>query len=811
MSVFSSSPNPTAWHRVSSISTALVVVIGVLVLLGWSTGQTVFYRVVAGWSATTPSTAAGLLLLGISIRGLLVADSRNHFPRYVIVLGGMLMAWGLVSILQHLMGVSWAMNRWWFGLADTESSGLMSGITAWTFVISASGLLCLALGSQSIQWFVGVCGLFTSMVGFSGILGNLLNADTLSSLPGFQTLAFPTSIGFLAGGVALSSFPRDESERELFSYPAFEHIGVRVVVPMVVGLPLILAGLVSWLGIRGLVPYDVAIPVATGFYVLTTGGILWRTREKLKTAESMQRASEEKRQISEHWAREMVDSLPQPVWTCQSNGECDYLSPRWIEYTGVPLADQLGKGWMQALHPDDRGRISENWTRVADLGKRFSTDYRLRRHDGIYRWFHALANPVTDSSGNITQWFGSSTDIDDMKVSAAVVTHSRDQLEELVALRTIEIEEGRAALAEAQKVARMGSWSLDIPNDKMKWSSEMFQLFDLPEAEAAPTFEEQQEFFTANSWKQLQAQVSGAIENGTGYTLELNYIRADGVAGWAEVRSRIELDGEGNAKRLTGTFQDITSRKKMDLVLAEREKQLQRSNEDLAQFAYVASHDLQEPLRAVSGCVQLLQKRYSSQFDERGNELIQHTVEGARRMQQLILDLLSYSRVGSRGLEKKMVSLQKPFNTALQNLHAPIAESGANIRLAGELPTLFVDEARIAQLMQNLIGNALKYRHPTEPPEITIEAQRQEDFWEISVRDNGIGVAPNHFDRIFEIFQRLHSRSDYSGSGIGLSICNKIVQRHGGEIWIEACPAPGALFKFTLPRNAQSTSHESSE
>ncbi len=226
--------------------------------------------------------------------------------------------------------------------------------------------------------------------------------------------------------------------------------------------------------------------------------------------------------------------------------------------------------------------------------------------------------------------------------------------------------------------------------------------------------------------------------------------------------------------------------------------ELQQSNQDLEQFAYVASHDLQEPLRMVSSFTQLLQKRYQGKLDQDADEFIQFAVDGAIRMQQLINDLLSYSRVATRGKPPEPVDLNITLGTVRANLHASIAESAALVT-NDPLPTVIADPLQMAQLLQNLIANAVKFRGDA-PPRVHLSAQETDKEWIVSVRDNGIGIDPEFFQRIFVVFQRLHSGVKYPGSGIGLAICKKIVERHAGSIRIESTLGEGANFIFTIPK-----------
>src|SRR6266567_222731 len=226
---------------------------------------------------------------------------------------------------------------------------------------------------------------------------------------------------------------------------------------------------------------------------------------------------------------------------------------------------------------------------------------------------------------------------------------------------------------------------------------------------------------------------------------------------------------------------DIAKRNLTEQELARKAHELSRSNADLEQFAYVASHDLQEPLRMVASYTQLLARRYKGKLDADADEFIGFAVDGATRMQHLIQDLLSFSRVTTKGKELQVTDSRAACDQAITNLRAAIAESGAVVT-TGSLPTVRADATQLTQLFQNLIGNAIKYRNERKP-EVQVAAAPVEDRWVFSVQDNGIGIEPQYFERIFQMFQRLHTRTQYTGTGIGLAICRKIAERHGGRIW----------------------------
>jgi signal transduction histidine kinase len=242
-----------------------------------------------------------------------------------------------------------------------------------------------------------------------------------------------------------------------------------------------------------------------------------------------------------------------------------------------------------------------------------------------------------------------------------------------------------------------------------------------------------------------------------------------------------------------------SKRRETELALQQTAAKLIRSNADLEQFAYVASHDLKEPLRAISGSIQIFHEHYKEQLDSSAEEIIKHTVDGATRMQTLIDDLLTYSRLTTREAALEPVNASEILREALVNLELAIRESRAVVS-SDPLPTIKADHTQILQVLQNLISNAIKYRSD-RTPKIHISAEDKKSEWLFSVSDNGIGIAPQYTDKIFRIFQRLHTRKEYSGTGIGLAICKKVIERHGGSIWVESEPEEGSTFFFTLPKH----------
>jgi PAS domain S-box-containing protein len=280
--------------------------------------------------------------------------------------------------------------------------------------------------------------------------------------------------------------------------------------------------------------------------------------------------------------------------------------------------------------------------------------------------------------------------------------------------------------------------------------------------------------------------------------LDKRYLRRDGAVLWVDLIIGLVRDVFGVPQYEIAVFNEITERKASEAALREAHEDLKRSNAELEQFAYVASHDLQEPLRMVASYTQLLGRRYESKLDSDAREFMAYIVDGATRMKQLIEDLLAYSRVGTKSQDFKPVSSEAALRRALYNLRAAIEEAGAVVT-HDTMPTVHADEVQLGQLFQNLMGNALKF-HSASVPRIHIGVTETPAEWSFEVRDNGIGIEPQYFERIFMVFQRLHNKGEYPGTGIGLAICKKVVERHGGRIWVESRLGEGSSFHFTLPK-----------
>jgi PAS domain S-box-containing protein len=409
----------------------------------------------------------------------------------------------------------------------------------------------------------------------------------------------------------------------------------------------------------------------------------------------------------------------------------------------------------------------------------------IQHADGEILWVSVNAQPVASNS--------------DPDGSAGVVLSLTDITEQRAAEH--ELRENERQLRSAQQIANLGGWRYDMVEDRISWSDELFRIFGFDPGTFEPTLATYLERIHPEDQEGMQDVINEAIAERKPYEIVHRIVRPSGEIRYLHGRGEPVMDMQGNVVGLQGTGQDITEQQRARDALQRYARELEESNAELEQFAYVASHDLQEPLRMVSSFLQLLQRRYADQLDDTADEYIRYAVDGAKRMQRLIQDLLAYSRVGTRGKPFQRIDLNITVDEVLEDLQAAIQESGAEI-IVDPLPTLEADPTQMRQLLQNLVGNALKFRADGQPV-VRVSGKRVKDdgrtAWRIAVQDNGIGIAEEHSDRIFQIFQRLHTRDEYAGTGIGLAICRKIVERHGGRIWLDSNLGRGTTFYFTIP------------
>ena len=520
---------------------------------------------------------------------------------------------------------------------------------------------------------------------------------------------------------------------------------------------------------------------ASSLFVVDKAARVWNDTEVLLIEEvaariwaSVERArAETALRVSEARFRAAVQANSSVMWTTNPRGEVEGELPGWGAFTGQQREEYQGNGWSKAVHREDAQRSVDAWKEAVAARRIYAIEHRVRRHDDIWRVCSSRAVPVFDNNANIIEWVGVTNDITEERMLLTALQESEGRFRQLA-----------DAMPQMVWTARPDGY-IDYYNER--W----YAFTDLNRGE----------FGDMTSWgsilhladiAHLQETWQLAIATGDSYRAECRFLdRKTGSYCWFLCRAVAVLDEHARIVKWFGTCTDIDLQKKA-------ESELRHANSDLEQFAYSASHDLQEPLRSVSIYSELLDERCRDGLDSEALEYLRFLRDGASRMQALVRDLLAYTQVTAADIGNAEADSEEALNAALANLSAAIADSQARVTY-DPLPRFPVERLHLQQLFQNLVGNAIKYRRPNEPPQVHVRAERQNANWLFSVRDNGIGIDPKYRERIFGLFKRLHTENEYSGTGIGLAICQRIVKRYHGEIWIESELGKGSTFYFTLP------------
>jgi signal transduction histidine kinase len=472
------------------------------------------------------------------------------------------------------------------------------------------------------------------------------------------------------------------------------------------------------------------------------------------------------------------------------------LDGRAQVHYGVAAAVAPFGDLMARIHPADAPRLGAEFAAATgpDGVERFSTEYRVIQPDGGTRWLQVNIRILFAGEGpdrRAVQTFGTSQDITPRKTVEERLRSRTEELERILDLLPAAIWIADDSQCLQVRGNAYANALLDVEPDT-----------NVSQSEGSGTPIRLRQYSAGRELPSQDLPLQKAARTGEPqHDIDLRIDPPNGRTVWMVGGAVPLFDAGGRPRGALAAFHDVTARRQAERELERANEDLRRSNADLEQFAYVASHDLQEPLRAMSGMVQLLRQRYRDRLDARGVEYIDYAVEAAARMQALIGALLTFSRVERQAALPAEVDMNGVLAGALANLAVSLRETQAEVT-ADPLPHVFADGAQMTQVFQNLIGNALKFRDAAAP-QIHIGVRSQPGAWCFSVRDNGIGIDPQYFDRIFLIFQRLHARRDFPGMGIGLALAKRVVERHGGRIWVESAPNVGSTFYFTLPKHSE--------
>ena len=768
---------------------ALAAALGVAVLIGWHTGNLRLIEAYPGLAPMRYNAAVCFVALGSAVLALGLGSP--VWARVGASAAGLL---AFARLAEYVTGTPLGTDRLLLRFTLPGESfpvGPMPPNTAIAFVFLASAVLLLSWPRR----FRGRC-LAVALFGSAGIalglntfVGYLTGFHTFG-WGQFQLMAAHTSVGLiLLGASLLASSWRDnyadETSRSSWLLVVITMAGVVTSVSLWQALAFVerardtssaplhsaMPETVLMAGLLLTALFGAAVYLAQMAWLRTH--LAERTRRELQRENAERKRAEEELRRASAYNRSLIEASLDPLVTISPNGKITDVNRAAEDVTGYSRQELIGTDFSDYFTEPEKAR--RGYRQVFREGLVRDYELAIHRREGHVTPVLYNASVYQDEDGEVVGVFAAARDITERKQaeqrSQRANAYNRSLLEtSLDPLVTIapdgKITDVNRAAEEVTGYSRQELIGTDFSD-----------YFADPEK-------------ARRGYQQVFRE--GLVQD-----YELAIHRRDGHVTPVLYNASVYRDERGEAVGVFAAARDITERKRAEEALEQNVKELARSNKDLEQFAYVASHDLQEPLRMVANFTQLLAKRYGGKLDSDADEFIGYAVDGARRMQTMIEDLLTYSRVGTRGKDFERVDCNEVLGRAVANLQIAIHENGAFVSHQ-ELPTVLADGSQLLQLFQNLVANAIKFRG-ADAPRIHVSAAREGTDWLFAVRDNGIGIDPEYADRIFVIFQRLHSREEYPGTGIGLAVCKKIVERHRGKIWVESEPGKGATFFFTLP------------
>lgn len=518
--------------------------------------------------------------------------------------------------------------------------------------------------------------------------------------------------------------------------------------------------------------------------------------------------------LSDAQFKSLSEASPIGIFLNDASGNCTYTNPRWQQITGVDYDTSLGAGWSKMIYSGDKERVFSEWETEVSSGREFSSEFRINTPSREIRWVHSRAAPiesVSDSGAKTLIGFvGTTEDITERKRTQDELQRSRERFD--LAIRGTDD----------------GIWDWDLRTDESYYSPRYEALLGYEKSTFGQNYESFESLLHPDDKVHVLDSIRRHLELREPYQVEYRLKTKENGYLWFSAGGQAEWGEDGKAIRMAGSIRDITERlrtaqelrrysdeavqahadsERHAKVLQQRTEALSRSNKELEQFAYISSHDLQEPLRKIQSFGDRLNGKYGDVLGDQGRDYIERMRASAGRMQTLIQDLLDYSRVSREHAKFLPIDLTQILDDVVADLESRIEREHGRVEY-GALPTIEGDSTQLRQLFQNLIGNALKFHVEDKPPIVSISSHERsttagnsttQEYCEIKIQDNGIGFDEKYSAKIFTPFQRLHGRNEYEGTGIGLAVCQKIVERHGGEIIVQSAPGEGSTFVVTLP------------
>jgi signal transduction histidine kinase len=768
--------------------------IGLLCIFTWITGMAQNWAASSSVIMVKTNMALCQTLAGAAL--ILLSSPSPSTWRRSLAAGAatVVLALGSLTFAQHILHVDFGIDQLFAkempGARATAAPNRMGPPGSLSMAFVGIALLALIARRPGVAAW---CGLLVCVINFVLAVGYVSNIAPFYSLPRLTGIAWPSVVALLAMGLGLVFAARDSGPLSLLLRNDPGGRLLRKTLPLVTLVPLVAESLMG-------VMHKISEPVAHGVMVIAVVSllvaVLWRSALQLSLSSAAEAGALRDLRISEASLRESEQRLALATsgtrigifdWNLLTD-EVAATEQTVLLLGLVASATATSSGstalthgyhrrdWAERVHPGDLARVLADIRHSVDERRPFEAEYRVIRPDGSLCWLWSRA--VYEYSGDkAVRCLGILMDVTARRQAEAEIRESEERYRTLFE----SIDQGFCTIQVLlDDTGTPADYRFLSVNPSFERQTGIINAVGRRMREIAPHHEEH--------WFDIYGRIAA-----TGTPLRFESPAAELQRHYDVFAWRI---GDPSERKVAVLFQDITVRKNGELALRRLAEELRRSNKELEQFAYVTSHDLQEPLRMVTAFVDLLREQHGAKLEGTAATYLGYIVEGAERMQSLIKALLDYSRVRLETKGMQPVDLSVAVASAVEMLRLAIEESGARI-CCGKLPSVRADLPQMTQLFMNLIGNAIKFRR--EPPRIDIDAERQADCWVIRVRDNGIGIDAQDSRKVFEIFQRLHSRQEYAGTGIGLAICKKIVENHGGRIGLDSTSGAGSTFSFTLP------------
>jgi PAS domain S-box-containing protein len=788
-------PNPrlvTALQSFAKGAGLAVSIAGALVLLGWALDLSMLTSISSDFVSMKPNAALGFVLAGGTLHVLStgVADRRLRFAALAAAFVVALI--GLLTLSEYLYGWNLSIDRLVFseatGALGTSAPARMAPTSAFCFFLL--GVSLLVLDVRRCYPVAQLLTLLAALVSLTALIGYVYGVGSLYMGGSSTAMALHSSLCFLllSSGILLTR--QDHGLLAIVTSDAPGGMMARRLLPAAILIPLLL----GWLTVLGeeagfhgpaFGVFLVVIWSIVSFAALTW----WNSGSLYRLDIERQRAEEELKKGQAQLAEaQRIARVGSAEWDIANN------SITWSDEMFRMFGYEAGEvepgyeAFLQRVHPDDRKTVEQNVARTLHTGQPFAFDYRIVRPDGSVRMAHGEGKVVRDDAGEPARLLGTAQDITERKQ----IEHALRQNE--TRTRSI-IDTANDAFVAIDAADVIKDWN---PQAELTfgWTREEALGCTLAETIIPPTSRETHldglhRYVLAGEGPMLNRRV------------ELEALHKDGHL--FPVELTISPIRWGRSHIFSAFIRDITERKRAEEALARQTRELTRINSELEDFTHSVSHDLKEPLRGIEAFAGFIAEDYADKLDEQGQRYVNVLRESAVRMKDLIDDLLQLSRLGRTRLEQALVPMSTLVQDVSLELSFALQEKQVQLSIDPDMPTVPCDRARMREVFKNLISNAVKYNDKPQP-RIEVGCRSDNGVFTFGVRDNGIGIAPEFHEKIFKIFQRLHHREEYEGTGVGLAICKKVIEGHGGRIWVESSPGNGTTFLFTIPRTGPAAS-----